>query len=121
MAYLNPQKDAEIMILSEKPGLDFFRLVFFTIRTFIDDMQLYALSMSIAFPKINSVGDGRELPMIFRVVSRGSADSSRSDIGSFGFYGTVNVNRDPFKLISQMRTSIQRRIDSKFSWNWNHG
>ena len=60
--------------------------------------------------------------MIFRVVSRGSADSSRSDIGSFGFYGTVNVNRDPFKLIKQMRTSISKKMssDKTFHFEWNH-
>ena len=59
MAYLNPQKDAEIMILSATPCLDFFRLVYFTLRTFIDDMQLYALSMSVTFPRLGTHSDGK--------------------------------------------------------------
>ena len=115
MAYLNPQKNAEIMVISEKPCLDFFRLVFFTVRGYIDDMELYALSMGFVFPKINTdTRYGDELPMLFRIVSRGSADSSRSDIGSFGFFGTVNVNIDPFKLIQTIRRSVEKRKSEKF-------
>lgn len=118
MAYLNPQKDAEIMIIAPKPCLDFFRLVYFTLRGFIDDMGLYALSMGFVFPKINSSpNSSNELPMIFRIVSRGSADSARSDIGSFGFFGTVNVNRDPFKLIKQIKKSVFAKQKENFTFS----
>ena len=123
MTYLNPIKDAEIMVIAERPCLDFFRLVYFTIRAFIDDLQLYALSMSMSFPKIGTDYEhGDELPMLFRVVSRGSADSVRSDIGAFGFYGTVNVNRDPYKLIQQVKDSVSKNIGKPSAvWDsWDH-
>lgn len=111
MAYLTPQKDFEVIVISQKPCLDFFRLVFFTVRTFMDDLEQYALSMGFVFPKRGVLfSNGNELPMMVRIVSRGSADMARSDISSFDLFGTPNVNKDPFKVIA----SLQKSLDEKW-------
>lgn len=110
MAYITPQKDFEVIVISHKPCLDFFRLVFFTIRTFMDDLEQYALSMGFVFPKRGTkyTDNGNELPMMVRIVSRGSADMARSDISSFDLFGTPNVNKDPFKVIESLRKSLKK-------------
>ena len=117
MAYLTPQKDFEVIVISEKPCLEFFRLVFFTIRTFFDDLEQYALSMGFVFPKLNTNFDyGDELPMMVRILSRGAADSTRSDVSSFDLFGTANVNKDPFKVMRQIKKAVEKSKTQEFSF-----
>ena len=121
MVYITPQKDLEVMVISETPNLDFFRLSFFTIRTFIDDLQQYAISMGFVFPKLNAdLNSGGELPMMMRLLSRGPADNSRSDISSFDLFGTANVNKDPFKLAQKLKMGIFKRQSERLSYpSWD--
>lgn len=117
LAYITPQKDFEVIVISQKPCLDFFRLVYFTIRTFIDNMEQYSLSMGFVFPKMHTdYTKGDELPMMVRIVSRGAADSARSDISSFDLFGTANVNKDPFKVIRKIRELVEVKQKEEFSY-----
>jgi len=119
MVYLTPQKDYEVIIISKKPCLHFFQLAYHTIRSFMDDLQQYSLSMSYVFPKItSSVNDQskQELPMMLRIITRGPADNTRSDVSSFDLFGTPNVNKDPFKVMEDLQKSLSRRTKEEFKY-----
>lgn len=109
LAYITPQKDLEVVLLSPKPSLDFFRLYFFAVRIFMDELGQFALSSGCVFPKLGADLDtGEELPMICRLLSRGAADLPRSDVSSFDLFGTANVNKDPFNLIKKIESSLAK-------------
>ena len=117
MAYITPKRDYEILVISPKSCIDFFRLVFFTIRAFIDDLNEPSITMGWVFPKLHARAQyGDELPMIFRIVSRGNPMTLQSDISSFDLYGTANINKDPYEMIRILRTSVERREKEKFEY-----
>lgn len=73
-------------------------------------MDQYALSFGYVFPKLDADSrNGDELPMIARIVSRGSPDLARSDISSFDLFGTPNVNKDPFVVIKSIQNSLTNK------------
>jgi len=117
ISYITPQKDLEIVILAKKPSQDFFRLFYFAVRTFMEDMGQFAISAGCVFPKLDvSTDNGAELPAICRLLSRGAADLPRSDVSSFDLFGTANVNKDPFVVIKKVKTALERLKTSKFTY-----
>jgi len=124
-AYITPQKDYELVVISRKPCLDYFRLVYLTMRILQFNMHQYAISFGMVFPRINSNpdADGYELPMMCRMVSRGPADNPRSDISSFDLFGLPNVNKDPFKLMAVIKEELKKRTldnaDFKEFWTYS--
>ena len=117
-ASLTPKRDYEVVVIAKEPCLDFFRLVFFALRTFIEDIGEPSVCMGYNFPKSGAPAGGRELPMLFRLVSRGDPASLQSDIGSYDLYGTPNINRDPYKVIRAIRESVKKRGKKKFDFKW---
>lgn len=109
VAYLTPTASHEIMLISEKPSKDLYLLLFDCFTTFRDDMELYAISAGMVFPKLIPSADGSDLPAIIRIVYRGAAESMRADIDSLQLFGTVNVNVDPYMIIRHIRRSVERR------------
>ena len=97
-------------MLGPEPSLDFFRLFYFAVRSFMDDMGQFALSAGCVFPKlgVDVKDDGSEMPMMCRLLSRGAADLPRSDVSSFDLFGTANVNKDPFDVIKKLRASFEK-------------
>ena len=120
MAYLTPHKDFEVVVISRRPCLDFFRLVYFTLQTFLVDLKEYSLSMGYVFPKLDKqLDDGEKLPMMLRIISRGPVDNPRSDVTSFDLFGTPNVNKDPFKVVNSIRKSVEERSKEPLDFrNW---
>jgi len=116
LAYVTPQKDYCIFVIGREPELDFFKMVYFVYRAFIDDMKLYAYSSGFVFPKLSkdSDSDEPEIPALFSIVYRGSLAGSRSDISSFDLFGTANVNVSPYKVIQAIRSSIGKRSEEKY-------
>ena len=73
------------------------------------------------FPKLGSEpGNGVELPMLCRLLSRGAADLPRSDVSSFDLFGTGNVNKDPFELIAKIKKSFEKLTKEKLTYKPKH-
>ncbi|XP_031552276.1 uncharacterized protein LOC116289476 [Actinia tenebrosa] len=108
MAYVTPQASHEVMLISKRPGNDIFRLLFYTMRAYIDDMGLYAMSAGMVFPKMIPKPENGDLPMIMRVVYRGALTSSRADISSIELFGTPNVNVDPYSVVKSIRRTMAK-------------
>nr|XP_054751796.1 uncharacterized protein LOC129257491 [Lytechinus pictus] len=108
MAYLTPKKDYEVMIISPLAGQDFIRLLFYTIRAFIDDLHLYAWSLAVFLPKLEPYGTPKpeEIPAVARIISRGPPNNPRNDISSMELFAASNVNIDPFTIIEHIKTSV---------------
>ncbi|XP_071507481.1 uncharacterized protein [Diadema antillarum] len=109
IAYLTPKKDHEVMIVSKVCDQDFVRLLFYTIRAFIDDMQLYAWSLAVFLPKLEpyTTPGAEDIPAIARIISRGPLTSPRSDISSMELFAASNVNVDPFTVIEHIKKSVE--------------
>eukprot|EP00112_Aurelia_sp_Birch-Aquarium-sp1_P024870 Seg803.6 transcript_id=Seg803.6/GoldUCD/mRNA.D3Y31 product="hypothetical protein" protein_id=Seg803.6/GoldUCD/D3Y31 len=116
LAYLTPQKDYCTFVISRKPDIDFFKMVYFVYKAFVDDLRLYAYSSGFVFPKLNieAGNEDKELPAVFSIVYRGSLAGSRSDISSFDLFGTANVNVSPYKVIQSIKGSINERKDETY-------
>ncbi|XP_019627622.1 PREDICTED: uncharacterized protein LOC109472346 [Branchiostoma belcheri] len=110
MAYLTPKKDHEVFIMSRTSGEDFFRLIYYTIRTFIDDLKLPAFSMAMFLPRLEpfSAPTSEDIPAVARIITRGPPDNPRNDISSMELFGASNVNVDPFAVIGHIKNTIHR-------------
>lgn len=76
MAYITPKKESEVIIIADSASSDFYQLIFHVLRAFIDDMGLFAWSMSHFLPSL----DGRNsLPALARIVDRGESMATLSD------------------------------------------
>ncbi|XP_033101677.1 uncharacterized protein LOC117104888 [Anneissia japonica] len=111
MAYLTPKNDNEVIIMSKTANLDFFRLLFYVIKAFTEDMKLYAWSLAMFLPKLEPwVAPGfDDIPALVRIVSRGPVNSPRSDISAMELFGASNVNIDPFNVIQYIENSVKKR------------
>ena len=70
LAYVTPKKESEVIIIADSASSDFYQLIFHVLRAFIDDMGLFAWSMSHFLPSL----DGRNsLPALARIVDRGES------------------------------------------------
>ncbi|XP_033648090.1 uncharacterized protein LOC117307446 [Asterias rubens] len=110
MAYLNPTKENDVMILSKTPCEDFFRLVYFTIQTF-NNLKMYAWSLAIFFPKLEpwSTPGYDDIPVIARFITAGPPSSNRSPAGAFEFFTVNNVNQDPFVVVKKIKNTIDMK------------
>ncbi|XP_071815698.1 uncharacterized protein [Apostichopus japonicus] len=113
---ITPKKDDDIFVIAQKPTKDFYSLLYHVLRAYIDEMKLYAWSMVIFFPTLDSFGswDEGSIPVVARLISRGPPDIQRSDISSLELFAASNVNTDPFKVIPSIKKSLrQDGIDSQ--------
>ncbi|KAL9959805.1 hypothetical protein ACROYT_G033161 [Oculina patagonica] len=109
IAYLTPSASYEIMLFSKEPCKDLFQLLFYCVSALRDDMELYAISAGMVFPKLIPSADGSDLPAIIRLLYRGPAEAMRADIDSLMLFGTVNVNVDPYMVINNIKKSKDKR------------
>eukprot|EP00057_Strongylocentrotus_purpuratus_P034152 XP_794125.3 PREDICTED: uncharacterized protein LOC589390 [Strongylocentrotus purpuratus] len=111
MAYLTPKKDYEVMIISPMAGKDFIRLLYYTIRAFIDDLHLYAWSLAIFLPKLEPYGipKAEDIPAVARIISRGPPTNPRNDISAMELFAASNVNIDPFSVIEHIKMSVSMK------------
>ncbi|XP_071960108.1 uncharacterized protein [Antedon mediterranea] len=111
MAYLTPKNDNEVVIMSRTANSDFFRLLYFVLKAFTEDMKQYAWSLAMFLPKLEPwVAPGiDDIPALVRIVSRGPVNNPRSDISSMELFGASNVNIDPFNVIQYIEDSVRKR------------
>ncbi|XP_023931389.1 uncharacterized protein LOC112041880, partial [Lingula anatina] len=112
-ANLNPKHETEIIVLSRTPNTDFFRLIYYVLRTYLDDLDQLCFSMAITLPSlvpdsyINA--DRGRMPAFARITSRGSASSVKGDLSSMEMYGVSNVNMEPWTMIQHVQQSVNKR------------
>ncbi len=102
-ANITPIKEKEIIIISpEHPSKmdQTKRVIFNTLRCFIDVLGVQSFNMSISCPSMN--GDDN-LPYIIQIVDRGDIFKSTADIGGMELYGSTVVADDPYKVIHSLR------------------
>lgn len=109
IASVTPAAPYEIYLFSKTPCKDLFQLLYYSITALRDDMELYAMSAGMVFPKLGPLTDQSDLPAIIRLVYRGPAEARRADIDSLMLFGTVNVNVDPYTVIKSIKQSIAKR------------
>eukprot|EP00058_Branchiostoma_floridae_P014213 XP_002599701.1 hypothetical protein BRAFLDRAFT_70379 [Branchiostoma floridae] len=105
-----PKKDHEVFIMSRTSGEDFFRLIYYTIRTFIDNLKRPAFSMAMFLPRLEpfSAPTSEDIPAVARIITRGPPDNPRNDISAMELFAASNVNVDPFTVIQHIKNTISR-------------
>ncbi|KAL8611267.1 hypothetical protein ACOMHN_013698 [Nucella lapillus] len=106
-ASLVPRKDNEVVVMAPKADRDFFEMLYFVLRGFVDDLGKYCFSMGVAYPAL----EGLEgvIPAYARVITRGVVTDIRADMSSLELFTATNVNIDPFKVIKLVRASAEKR------------
>ncbi|KAK3103632.1 hypothetical protein FSP39_020641, partial [Pinctada imbricata] len=108
-ASLVPKKDNEVVVMCETPNDDFFTLMYFVYRAFLDDMEKLCYSSGIAFPSLDDNDVRGRLPAYARIITRGAVADIRSDISSLELFTSPNANTDPYKVIHYIKQSINKR------------
>ncbi|PVD24836.1 hypothetical protein C0Q70_15322 [Pomacea canaliculata] len=106
-ASLVPRKDHEVVIMSSSAGTDFFELIYFVLRAFIDDLGKFCYSMGLAYPAMDD--KKAQIPAYARIITRGAVTEIRADISSLELFTATNVNIDPFKVIHFVKNSVLKR------------
>lgn len=107
LAYLTPTKDRESILIGEnidevkKPAYE-------TLRCFIDRLGVLAFNFVIQMPPLGSHPEWKDFPYVARVIDRGSPLSLGTDIASMELYGSKVIGADPFKVIDELRNSMER-------------
>ncbi|XP_033746374.1 uncharacterized protein LOC117331657 [Pecten maximus] len=107
-ASLLPKRDNEVVIISEEPCEDYFKLVYFVYRAFLDDMEKLCYSSGYAIPSLDKLSLGR-IPAYTRVVTRGAVATVRSETSSLELFTSQNANTDPYRVIDYVKKSIAKR------------
>ncbi|KAK7493952.1 hypothetical protein BaRGS_00014834, partial [Batillaria attramentaria] len=106
-ASIVPRKDHEIVVMAPSAGNDFFQLVYFVLRAFIDDLGKFCFSMGLGYPSV--VDEEGRIPAYARIITRGAVTEIRADMSSLELFAATNVNVDPFKVIQLVRDSLHKR------------
>ncbi|XP_071438723.1 uncharacterized protein [Hetaerina americana] len=114
---LTSRKDNEVILLSDEPSLDLFRLLYYVVQTYYQKFKLYCHSSGMAFPVLGERRD-RSLPALIRIATRGDCGSVRSDISSLELYTAYNVNVDVYKVISNISDTVTN-LTARSSIDWN--
>ncbi|XP_076469489.1 uncharacterized protein LOC143299880 [Babylonia areolata] len=110
-ASLVPRKDHEVVIMAPAANNDFFEMVYFVLRAFVEDQGKYCFSMGMAYPALE--GEEAVIPAYARVITRGVVTDIRADMSSLELFTATNVNIDPFKVAKLIKKSAEERR-SKF-------
>ncbi|XP_046406143.1 uncharacterized protein LOC124171040 [Ischnura elegans] len=114
---LTSRKDNEVMLISDEPSLDLFRLLYYVIQTYYQRYKIYCHSSGMAFPAFGDMHDS-SLPALIRISTRGDCSNVRSDISSLELYTVYNVNADLYEVISNISATVDN-FATKSSFNWN--
>ncbi|KAG8225688.1 hypothetical protein J437_LFUL001720 [Ladona fulva] len=95
MTPLTSRKDNEVILLSNSPSVDFFRLLYFVIRTYYEQFRIYCFSSGMALPVIDG-SVANNLPAFIRIATRGDCS------------GAYNVNVDLYWVISNLTKIVYK-------------
>ncbi len=102
MASMTPAKEKEVIILSNEMNEELMKAIHKVIRAYKKKLGVTSYNMGIYLPPINNRKDW-ELPIIARLVDRGSIAKKTADIGSMEmFTGQTIIASDPYKVIEKI-------------------
>ncbi|XP_068238693.1 uncharacterized protein [Palaemon carinicauda] len=104
------KSDMEVMFLSEAPGDDFYRLIFYTIKAYHDTFTQLCKGFVAAYP---AVGDSERaklgrIPVVARLISRGDCVSPRVDYSSCEIFQQTYRNHDPWQVARAIRKAVKK-------------
>lgn len=108
---LTPLKEKEVVIISSKnpsESENTKKIMFKTLRCFIDVMGVYSFNVSISCPPLDNED---KHPYIIKIVDRGSMLKPTSDIGGMELYGSSVVADDPYKVIEVLKNALNEKLD----------
>ncbi|XP_005107314.2 uncharacterized protein LOC101858440 [Aplysia californica] len=109
LASLTPRKDNEVVVIAPKADDDFFQMIYFVVRAFMDDLKKYSFSLGGGFPSMKTHPGLAEIPAFVRIITRGVMTEIRTDISALELFTATNVNIDPYKVIQVIRQSVKTR------------
>ena len=105
-ANITPIKEKEITIISNEVPSDSDqtkKVIFDSLRCFIDVLGVQSFNMSISCPSIDNDEDN---PYIIQMVDRGNLSKSTADMGGMELYGSTVVADDPYDIIKTLRENL---------------
>ncbi|XP_076056549.1 uncharacterized protein LOC143034417 isoform X2 [Oratosquilla oratoria] len=110
LATLNGKTDLEVILLSPNPGLDLYRLLFYTIKAYHDSFTQLCYSIGMAWPAVGTRKQAQlgRIPAVIRLGSRSDCTSPRTDYSSFEIYQIAYRNHHPWKLAEAIRKAIHK-------------
>ncbi|CAG5121207.1 unnamed protein product [Candidula unifasciata] len=109
LASLTPRKDNEVVIIAPEADDDFFQLIYYVLRAFMDDLKKYSFSLGGGFPPMESSAQAGRLPAFVRIITRGVMTEIRTDISALELFTATNVNIDPYKVVQVIKDSVKKR------------
>ncbi|GFO15639.1 hypothetical protein PoB_004214400 [Plakobranchus ocellatus] len=113
LASLTPRKDNEVIIIAPEADTDFFELIYYVLRAYIDDMKKYSFSLGGGFPAMSAEAKAGRIPAFVRVITRGVTTEIRTDISALELFTATNVNIDPYRVIAAIQDSVKKRASVK--------
>lgn len=96
-AHLTPRKEKEVVITADDRGEAMADAVHTVLRTFIDDLGVQSFNVGVYYPPRSD--EEWHLPVVARIVDRGSLESKTTDMGGMEVYGGENVvASDPYAV-----------------------
>lgn len=105
---LTPVREHEIIVFSNYPGTDLFRLFYYVIQTYYHKLERMCFSAGLAFPVMCSRSRSASLPAIIRVGTRGQCSSLTNDVSSLELYVMQNVHVDPYIIIRDLQETVAK-------------
>ncbi|PNF23810.1 hypothetical protein B7P43_G16122 [Cryptotermes secundus] len=105
---LTPVREHEIIIFSNHPGTDLFRLFYYVIQTYYHKLERMCFSTGLAFPVMCSRSSSDSLPATIRIGTRGQCNSPINDVSSLELYVMQNVHVDPYIIIRDLQETVSK-------------
>lgn len=106
IASITPVKEKETIIispLSPSKSNKAKKVIYNTLRCFIDILGVYSFNLSISSPPM----DGEyETPYLIHLVDRGSLFKPTTDMGGMELFGSTVLGDDPYKVIHHLKDCL---------------
>ncbi|XP_059141627.1 uncharacterized protein LOC131929436 [Physella acuta] len=109
LASLTPRKDNEVVIIAPEASDDFFELIYYVLRGYMDDLKKYSFSLGGGYPAMDKNCKNGRIPAFVRIITRGVMTEIRTDISALELFTATNVNIDPYKVVANIKESIKKR------------
>jgi len=97
-AHLTPRKEKEVVLVADAVSDSFVSSLHSVLRTLIDELGMQSFNVGMYYPPVGD--ESWSLPVVARVVDRGSLDSKTTDMGGMEVYGGENVvGTDPYDVV----------------------
>ncbi|PSN58498.1 hypothetical protein C0J52_00771 [Blattella germanica] len=114
---LTPVREHEVMIFSNQPSTDLFRLYYYVIQAYYQKVRRMCFSTGIAFPTMCPGNNKDSLPAMVRIGTRGQCNSYTNDVSSLELYLMQNVHMDPYVIIKYLQTTVDKLKETSLLLN----